>query len=244
MALKDPTMRGTPVLSALAVASTLALAACGEATESGNTDASTSATTTATTEADREISADHDDTDIMFAQMMILHHQPVPSGGLLHSYCDTLRIYRGWQVENANLFTNSLSGFCGTDQRPTSATRRRVRLSGMIKKPYAIAADYVAIAAFALLARIAHQTEEMPLNFFGWLETFLPFAVGLGLAWLATRKDKGWLIWLITIVVGLIIWGFYRHKLPHYSFVIVASSMSALLMLGWRGAAKLILKRR
>lgn len=75
MALKDPTMRGTPVLSALAVASTLALAACGEATESGNTDASTSATTTATTEADREISADHDDTDIMFAQMMIPHHQ-------------------------------------------------------------------------------------------------------------------------------------------------------------------------
>ena len=69
MALKDPTMRGTPVLSALAVASTLALAACGEATESGSTDASTSATTTATTEADREISADHDDTDIVFAQM-------------------------------------------------------------------------------------------------------------------------------------------------------------------------------
>lgn len=75
MALKDPTMRGTPVLSALAVASTLALAACGEATESGNTDATTSATNTATTEADREISADHDDTDIMFAQMMIPHHQ-------------------------------------------------------------------------------------------------------------------------------------------------------------------------
>lgn len=75
MALKNPTMKGTPVLSALAVASTLALAACGEATESGNTDASTSATTTATTEADREICADHDDTDIMFAQMMIPHHQ-------------------------------------------------------------------------------------------------------------------------------------------------------------------------
>lgn len=148
------------------------------------------------------------------------------------------------QAKNANLFTNSLSRFCETYQRPTSATGHRVRLSDMIKKPYAIAADYVAIAAFALLARIAHQTEEMPLNFFGWLETFLPFAVGLGLAWLATRKDKGWLIWLITIVVGLIIWGFYRHKLPHYSFVIVASSMSALLMLGWRGAAKLILKRR
>ncbi len=57
------------------MASTPALAACGEAPESGNTDATTSATNTATTEADREISADHDDTDIMFAQMMIPHHQ-------------------------------------------------------------------------------------------------------------------------------------------------------------------------
>lgn len=80
-------MKRTLVLSALAVASSLALTACGEATESGNTDATTSATstatttaettetTTATTEADGEISADHNDADIMFAQMMIPHHQ-------------------------------------------------------------------------------------------------------------------------------------------------------------------------
>ena len=76
-------MKRTLVLSALAVASTLALAACGEATESGNTDATTSATstatttaettetTTATTEADGEISADYNDADIMFAQGVI-----------------------------------------------------------------------------------------------------------------------------------------------------------------------------
>ena len=69
------------------MASTLALAACGKATESGNTDATTSATSTATTtaettettmattEADGEISADYNYADIMFAQMMIPHHQ-------------------------------------------------------------------------------------------------------------------------------------------------------------------------
>ena len=69
------------------MASTLALAACGETTESGNTDATTSATstatataettetTTATTEADGEISVDHNAADIMFAQMMIPHHK-------------------------------------------------------------------------------------------------------------------------------------------------------------------------
>ena len=80
-------MKRTLVFSALAVASTLALAACGETTESDNTDATISATstatttaettetTTATTEADGEISADHNDADIMFAQMMIPHHQ-------------------------------------------------------------------------------------------------------------------------------------------------------------------------
>ena len=75
MTLKGFTMKRTLVLSALAVASTLVLAACGEATELGNIDATTSATSTATTEADGEISADHNDADIMFAQMMIPHHQ-------------------------------------------------------------------------------------------------------------------------------------------------------------------------
>ena len=87
MTLKGSTMKRTLVLSALAVASTLALAACGKATESRNTDATTSATstatttaettetTTATTVADGEISADYNDADIMFAQMMIPHHQ-------------------------------------------------------------------------------------------------------------------------------------------------------------------------
>ena len=76
-------MKRPLVLSALAAAFTLALAACAEVTESGNTDATTSApstatttaetteTTTATTEADGEISADHNDADLMFAQEVI-----------------------------------------------------------------------------------------------------------------------------------------------------------------------------
>ncbi|SDS25008.1 DUF3054 domain-containing protein [Corynebacterium timonense] len=114
----------------------------------------------------------------------------------------------------------------------------------MLHKPYAIAADFVAIAAFALLARAAHQIEEMPLTFLGWLETFVPFGVGLALAWLAVRRNTGWLIWLITLVVGLIMWGFSRDKLPHWSFVVVTGATCALLMLGWRGIAKLVLARR
>lgn len=44
------------------------------------TTAETTETTMATTEADGEISADYNDADIMFAQMMIPHHQQAKEG--------------------------------------------------------------------------------------------------------------------------------------------------------------------
>lgn len=111
-----------------------------------------------------------------------------------------------------------------------------------ISKPTAIAADYVAIATFALLARAAHQSEEMPFNFTGWLSTLWPFALGVTLGWLITREDKGGIIWIITVVTGLVIWGIRNRAIPHWSFIVVATTMSALLMLGWRGVAKLLRK--
>ena len=109
-----------------------------------------------------------------------------------------------------------------------------------ISKPYAIAADYVAIAVFALLARAAHQSDDMPFNFTGWLSTLWPFALGVTLGWLITRENKGGLIWIITVVTGLVIWGIRNGDVPHWSFIVVATTMSALLMLGWRGVAKLV----
>ena len=116
-----------------------------------------------------------------------------------------------------------------------------------ISSPVAIALDTLAIAVFALLARIAHQTDEMPLNFTGWLSTLWPFLVGVALAWVivtlagkAEGARNGVFIWLITAATGLIIWGIKNQQLPHWSFVVVASVMSALLMLGWRGIGRLL----
>lgn len=111
-----------------------------------------------------------------------------------------------------------------------------------ISKPYAIAADYVAIAAFALLARAAHQSDDMPFNFTGWLSTLWPFALGVTLGWLIARENKGGIIWAVTVITGLVIWGIRNGSIPHWSFIIVATTMSALLMLGWRGVAKLVKK--
>lgn len=116
-----------------------------------------------------------------------------------------------------------------------------------ISRTTAIAMDTLAIAVFALLARIAHQTDEMPLNLTGWLSTLWPFLVGVALAWVivtfagkAEGARSGVLIWLITVATGLTIWGMKNQQLPHWSFIVVASVMSALLMLGWRGVARLI----
>lgn len=115
-------------------------------------------------------------------------------------------------------------------------------MSNTISKPYAIAADYIAIAAFALLARAAHQSDDMPFNFSGWLSTLWPFALGVTLGWLISRENKGGLIWIVTVVTGLVIWGIRNGDVPHWSFIVVATTMSALLMLGWRGIAKLVRK--
>ncbi|WP_301924899.1 DUF3054 domain-containing protein [Corynebacterium glaucum] len=107
-----------------------------------------------------------------------------------------------------------------------------------ISTPVAIGADLVAIAVFALLARAAHQSEDMPFNFSGWLSTVWPFALGVVLGWLIVRQNRGGFIWAITAITGLVIWGFRNQSVPHWSFVIVATVMSALLMLGWRAVAR------
>lgn len=117
----------------------------------------------------------------------------------------------------------------------------------------ALTADVVAIAAFALFARIAHQTEDMPLNFAGWLSTLWPFLLGVALSWVviaAAKWDGARLVpagvsaWLITVVVGLGIWTVRNGEFPHWSFILVATIMSALLMLGWRVIAGVVRRRR
>ena len=117
--------------------------------------------------------------------------------------------------------------------------------------------DAIALAVFALLARIAHQSADMPLSFVGWLSTLWPFLIGLGLGWLllsrataptmvsGARNGRGAaIVWLCTVVVGLVIWALRNGTVPHWSFVLVASATSALFMFGWRAAATLASSRK
>lgn len=106
--------------------------------------------------------------------------------------------------------------------------------------------DILAIALFALFARMAHQSEDMPLNFLGWLSTLWPFLIGLVLSWvliLALKWEGRRLVpagvsaWIITVVVGLVIWSIRNGAIPHWSFIMVATIMSGILMFAWRGLA-------
>lgn len=122
-----------------------------------------------------------------------------------------------------------------------------------MKNSTAVVVDLVAIALFALLARLAHQSEDMPFTFMGWLSTLWPFVGGVIVAWavlLAAKLDGtrvapgGIVAWLVVVAVGLAIWGVRNAAFPHWSFILVASVMSGLLMLGWRGIANATARRR
>ena len=66
-------------LSALSVATVIILAGCGSdnepATQASEPMASAQESSSSATESDAEVSAEHNDADAMFAQMMIPHHQ-------------------------------------------------------------------------------------------------------------------------------------------------------------------------
>ncbi|APT93389.1 membrane protein [Corynebacterium phocae] len=100
--------------------------------------------------------------------------------------------------------------------------------------------DIVALAIFALLARAAHP----PFTFQGVLDAFWPWAVGALVGWAIisfgkprTLFKEGLLVWPCAVVVGMGLWAAVNGNLPHISFLIVASVMSAVLMFGWRALA-------
>lgn len=103
--------------------------------------------------------------------------------------------------------------------------------------------DALMIAIFALLARIAHRSDSMPLNFVGWLSTLWPFLLGVLIAWAVLffwrldgylLRPSGLIVWFCTVVVGLTIWGLRHSAFPHWSFILVASVTSGVFLLGWR----------
>ena len=110
-----------------------------------------------------------------------------------------------------------------------------------------LAGDVVCVLVFCALGRRSHAEG---LTLAGIAETAWPFLSGTALGWLISRAWRaptavaptGVIVWLATVVVGMLLRKASSQGVAT-SFIIVASVVTALLLLGWRGVAALVRKR-
>jgi hypothetical protein len=125
----------------------------------------------------------------------------------------------------------------------------RLALNGesSVVKPLAFLLDLVLLLAFVLIGRASH--DENPV--LGALVTLWPFATGLVVGWLVSRAWRkplalvrsGIPIWIATVAIGMILRVVSAQGIKP-SFVVVATIVLAIFLLGWRAIAALVVRRR
>lgn len=113
---------------------------------------------------------------------------------------------------------------------------------------YAAVADIVLVLIFALSGRSSHRES---LTLAGVLATAWPFLTALAVGWLISRVWKAPLrlwpqavcLWLITVAGGMAL-RILAGNTAELPFVIVATLVLALFLLGHRLVANLVLRRR
>ncbi|MGJ6121041.1 DUF3054 domain-containing protein [Mycolicibacterium sp. Y3] len=106
----------------------------------------------------------------------------------------------------------------------------------------AVTADVVAVVVFCAIGRRSHA-EGVTLD--GVAQTAWPFLTGTVVGWLAARgwqrptaiTPTGLIIWVCTVAIGMVLRKATAAGTA-FSFVVVASLTTAILLLGWRAAAK------
>jgi hypothetical protein len=101
--------------------------------------------------------------------------------------------------------------------------------------------DLVLVLVFVLIGRGSHDEGfSVP----GSLQTAWPFVAGLVLGWLVTRawrnplgiRAPGVVVWLVTVALGMLLRAVSGQGIA-LSFVIVATVVLGLFLLGWRAIA-------
>jgi hypothetical protein len=106
-----------------------------------------------------------------------------------------------------------------------------------------LAADVVCVLVFCAVGRRSH---DEGINIAGIATTAWPFLSGTAVGWLASQAWRrptalaptGVLVWLCTVAVGMLLRKATSAGVAP-SFVVVASSVTAVLLLGWRAATAL-----
>jgi hypothetical protein len=113
---------------------------------------------------------------------------------------------------------------------------------------YAAVADAVLILVFAATGRASHA-EANPVA--GVFATAWPFLAAAAIGWMAAKLWRGPLVlwpravplWLITVIGGMVL-RLVSGRTAEWPFVIVASIVLAVFLLGHRALASAILRRR
>lgn len=115
-----------------------------------------------------------------------------------------------------------------------------------MQRPAWLVMDVIGVLAFCALGRRSHA-EGVTVT--GVAATAWPFLTGTVLGWLASRGWRrptvvvptGLVVWLCTVVVGMVLRKASSAGVAA-SFVVVAASVTAVLLLGWRAAVGLALR--
>ena len=107
----------------------------------------------------------------------------------------------------------------------------------------AVAADVVCVLVFCAIGRRSHA-EGLTLT--GVAETAWPFLTGTAAGWLVSRgwrrptalTPTGVVVWIATVAVGMLLRRVSGQGVA-VSFVVVASTVTAVLLLGWRVVTRL-----
>jgi hypothetical protein len=108
--------------------------------------------------------------------------------------------------------------------------------------------DVIGVLLFCAVGRRSH---DEGLSITGVATTAWPFLTGTVIGWLASRGWRrptavvptGVVVWLCTVVVGMVLRKASSAGVAA-SFVVVAASVTAVLLLGWRAAIGLTLRHR
>ena len=115
------------------------------------------------------------------------------------------------------------------------------------RSPAWLAADVVGVLVFCAVGRRSHA-EGITVS--GVASTAWPFLTGTVIGWLASRGWRrptavvptGVVVWVCTVAVGMLLRKASSAGVAA-SFVVVASSVTAALLLGWRASVELAVRR-
>ena len=102
-----------------------------------------------------------------------------------------------------------------------------------------------------LFCAVGRRSHDEGLSVTGIATTAWPFLTGTVIGWLASRAwqrptavvPTGVVVWLCTVAVGMLLRKASSAGVAA-SFVLVAASVTAVLLLGWRAVVALSMRRR